>query len=48
MIKVEGLGGVLVVCGECYNKLIGMFFYSVPPIMFLKTPKIRGMTSLAL
>ena len=53
MIKVRGLGGILVVCGECYNlgKLIGLLFLFCHPllsILFLKTPKIRGMTSLAL
>ena len=50
MIKVRL--GVLVVCGECYNlgKLIGLLFLFCLPlsIMFLKTLKIRGMTSLAL
>ena len=43
MIKV-GLGGVLEVCGECYNigKLIGLLFLFCLPllsILFLKTKR---------
>ena len=49
-----GLGGVPIVCGECYitlGKFIGLLFLFCHPllsILFLKTPKIRGMTSLAM
>ena len=51
MLKVR-VGGVVVVCGECYN--LGkidrsvVFVPSPLSILFFKTPKIQGMTSLAL
>ena len=47
-----GLGGVLEVCGECYN--IGQidrpvaFILSPPPLYFVFENTLRGMTLLAL
>ena len=39
MIKV-GLGGVLEVCGECYNigKLIGLLFLFCLPLLSILSP----------
>ena len=52
MIRL-GLGGVLVVRGECYN--LEIIYRSVAvvlsphlSVLFSKTPKIQGMSSLAL
>ena len=50
MIKVR-VGGVLVENVITLGKLIGLlilFYHSLLSILFLKTPKIRGMTSLVL
>ena len=40
MIKV-GLGGVLEVCGECYNMIVLLFLFCLPllSILFLKTKR---------
>ena len=44
-----GLGGVLVVCGECYNLDRSVVVLSPHlSILFFKTPRLQGMSSLAL
>ena len=49
IIFIVRLGGVLVVCGECYNldrSVVVLFPHH--SILFLKTPKVQGISSLAL